>query len=85
MLGVPESDSEIFRDWSDKLATSLGRGPDIETQYDMADYFYKKIDRNSNGNNLISRLSTVEMDGRKLSMHQSQFQAVQKQTLQKTG
>ncbi len=67
MLGVPESDSEIFRDWSDKLATSLGRGPDIETQYDMADYFYKKIDRNSNGNNLISRLSTVEMDGRKLS------------------
>ncbi|WP_276935483.1 cytochrome P450, partial [Ferroplasma acidiphilum] len=33
----------------------------------MADYFYKKIDRNSNGNNLISRLSTVEMDGRKLS------------------
>ena len=67
MLGVPESDSEIFRDWSDKLATSLGRGPDIETQYDMADYFYKKIDRNSKGNNLISRLSTVEMDGRKLS------------------
>ena len=29
--------------------------------------FTKKIDRNSNGNNLISRLSTVEMDGRKLS------------------
>ncbi len=67
MLGVPESDSEIFREWSDKLATSLGRGPDIKTQYEMADYFYKKIDRNSKENNLISRLSTVEIDGRELS------------------
>jgi len=67
MLGVPEFDSEIFRKWSDKLATSLGRGPDIKTQYEMADYFYKKIDRNSKNNNLISRLSTVEIDKRKLS------------------
>ena len=67
MLGVPQSDSGIFRTWSDKLATSLGRGPDIETQYEMADYFYSKIDRNGNGNSLISRLSRVEIDGRKLS------------------
>ncbi len=67
MLGVPESDSDIFKDWSDKLATSLGRGPDMETQYNMADYFYKKINRASRGPDLMSRLSTVEMDGRKLS------------------
>ncbi len=67
MLGVPESDSGLFRDWSDKLASSLGRGPDIETQNQMADYVYKQIDRNSDKNDLISRLSTIEMDGRKLS------------------
>jgi Cytochrome P450 len=67
MLGIPEEESSIFKDWSDKLATSLGRGPDIETQYSMADYFYKKIDRASKGPDLMSRLSTVEMDGRKLS------------------
>ncbi|WP_337860761.1 cytochrome P450 [Ferroplasma sp.] len=67
MLGVPESDSGLFREWSDKLATSLGRGPDFETNYQMADYFYKKIDRNSEKNDLLSRLSRVEIDGRKLN------------------
>jgi cytochrome P450 len=67
MLGVPESDSDLFRDWSDKLATSLGRGPDIETNFQMADYFYKKIDRKSDKNDLLSRLSRVEIDGRKLT------------------
>ncbi len=67
MLGVPQSDSDLFRDWSDKLATSLGRGPDIETQFEMADYFYGKIDREGKKNNLISRLSRVEIDGRKLT------------------
>jgi cytochrome P450 len=67
MLGVPQSDSDLFRSWSDKLATSLGRGPDIETQYEMADYFYGKIDRKGNKDNLISRLSRVELDGRKLT------------------
>ena len=67
MLGVPQSDSNLFRDWSDKLATSLGRGPDIDTQYEMADYFYGKLDREGRKNNLISRLSGVEIEGRKLS------------------
>ena len=67
MLGVPESDSNLFREWSDKLATSLGREPDIETQYEMADYFYGKIDREGLRNNLISRLSRVEIEGRQLT------------------
>jgi unspecific monooxygenase len=67
ILGVPESDSDIFREWSDKLAASLGRGPDIKTQNEMADYFYGKIKRNSGKNDLISKLSRVEIDGRQLS------------------
>ncbi len=67
MLGVPEKDFSLLKEWSDKLATSLGREPDIKTQYEMADYFYQMIDRKHNRDNIISRLSSVELDGKKLT------------------
>ncbi|MEM3676166.1 MAG: cytochrome P450, partial [Thermoplasmataceae archaeon] len=31
LLGVPEDDMELFKRWSDKMATALGRGVDVST------------------------------------------------------
>ncbi len=67
MLGVPESDLKKFKMWSDALATSLGRGPDIKTQSEMSQYFLKMIDRNSNRDDLISRLSRVSIENKMLT------------------
>ncbi|AAT42670.1 cytochrome P450 [Picrophilus oshimae] len=67
MLGVPEKDLKKFKEWSDALATSLGRGPDLRTQREMSEYFLNMIDRDSNDDNLISRLSNVSIDDKKLT------------------
>ncbi len=66
ILGIPIKDKDLFKKWSDRLATSLGRGPDINTQMEMSRYFYRMVD-NDDGNNLIKRLTEVAVDGKKLT------------------
>ncbi|KJE49516.1 MULTISPECIES: cytochrome P450 [Acidiplasma] len=67
ILGIPDNDMPLFKIWSDRLASSLGRGPDIKTQYEIADYFYGLIRKPDKLKGLLKDLCTVEIDGRKLT------------------
>ena len=70
ILGVPEENMTIFKEWSDKLAMNLGRiGIDMELQKEMAAYFEKLIEerRHNLGDDLISLLIESEVDGERLT------------------
>jgi unspecific monooxygenase len=59
-----------FKEWSDKLATALGRiGVDMKLQEEMALYFGRLIDERKKklGDDLISLLIQSEVDGEKLT------------------
>lgn len=77
LLGLPASDRELFRTWADKLITldvvdpndpELARKLD-EATADMLAYLHEHcVDRRANpGEDLISRLVTVEVDGQRLA------------------
>lgn len=70
ILGVPEDHMAKFKEWSDKLATELGRvGVDMGLQKEMASYFGKLIEERKGklGDDLISLLIESEVDGEKLT------------------
>ncbi len=66
ILGIPMKDTGLFKKWSDRLATSLGRGPDMQTQMEMSGYFGRMIDNNYS-DNLIKKLTDVIIDNKKLT------------------
>ncbi len=66
MLGLPEQDRQQFKVWSDKIATSLGRGPDMETDFEMADYF-KNLINSGQSSGLIKELKESSIDGEMLT------------------
>lgn len=69
ILGVPESDMDRFKVWSDKLAEALGRGVDMEVQSEMSKYFSDLIDERKDTfwDDLLSVLMQAEVDGEKLT------------------
>jgi len=72
ILGVPEEDMHLFKDWSDRIATSLGRGVDVTTQLEMAKYFSSLIEdrKKRPADDLISGLLEAEVDGDKLTLQE---------------
>lgn len=77
LLGLPASDVEILRFWSDEINLFVGAAKEVPNKYGraavgvrlMTDYFIEKYqERLKNpGDDLISRLIAAENDGDKLS------------------
>lgn len=73
MLGVPNKDHPLFKDWSFKLVkqpTNEAEAKEfIEAQQEMAEYFRVIIQERAEKpeNDIISQLLQVEIDGHKLS------------------
>jgi cytochrome P450 len=73
MLGVPNKDHPMFKDWSFKLVkqpTNEAEGKEfIEAQQEMAEYFRVIIEERSKKpkSDIISQLLQVELDGQKLT------------------
>lgn len=77
LLGLPASDVETLRLWSDEINLFVGAAKDVPDKYNraavgvrlMTDYFVEKYQERlkSPGDDLISRLIAAESDGDRLS------------------
>jgi cytochrome P450 len=72
MLGVPASDREKFKRWSDEVVSTSADPENIEVgdaHYEMGAYFYELLQerRADPRNDLVSALAAAEIDGQRLT------------------